>query len=162
MKLHAKQTDERSLSRLGEEASTLLIQRDYSGLVSRFGYALARDREPATALEADYLRATASPLEGKRKDTMVKVKYFEPNDAGLWGRIRRTITAFLVLEWRAGALFGASPTEAFFVKCDEETNTAESIDAGQVICEIGVAPVKPAEFVVFRLSQYSGGAALVE
>jgi uncharacterized protein len=87
---------------------------------------------------------------------------FEPNDAGLWGRMRRTITAFLVLEWRAGALFGASPAEAFYVKCDEETNSAESIDAGQVICEIGVAPVKPAEFVIFRLSQYSGGAALAE
>ena len=87
---------------------------------------------------------------------------FEPNDYELWGRIRRTVAAFLVLEWRAGALFGLSPDEAFYVKCDGENNTAESIDAGQVICEIGVAPVKPAEFVVFRLAQFSGGTALVE
>jgi phage tail sheath protein FI len=87
---------------------------------------------------------------------------FEPNDEALWARIRRSISAFLVMQWRAGALFGASPAEAFYVKCDGENNTAESIDAGQVICEIGVAPVKPAEFVIFRLSQFSGGASLTE
>jgi phage tail sheath protein FI len=86
---------------------------------------------------------------------------FEPNDEALWARIRRTISAFLVNEWRNGALFGQTPDEAFFVKCDGETNPAEGIDAGQVICEIGVAPVKPAEFVVFRLSQFSGGTSLV-
>jgi hypothetical protein len=86
---------------------------------------------------------------------------FEPNDRALWARIRRTISAFLVNEWRKGALFGATPDEAFYVKCDDETNPAEAIDAGQVLCEIGVAPVKPAEFVVFRLAQYSGGTALV-
>ncbi len=86
---------------------------------------------------------------------------FEPNDDALWARIRRTITAFLVNEWRSGALFGRTPDEAFFVKCDSETNPSEGIDAGQVVCEIGVAPVKPAEFVIFRLSQYSGGTSLV-
>ncbi|HWL34889.1 MAG TPA: phage tail sheath C-terminal domain-containing protein [Frankiaceae bacterium] len=87
---------------------------------------------------------------------------FEPNDEALWARIRRSISAFLVMQWRAGALFGSTPGEAFYVKCDGENNTAESIDAGQVICEIGVAPVKPAEFVIFRLSQFSGGASLTE
>ena len=87
---------------------------------------------------------------------------FEPNDANLWGRIRRTISAFLVNEWRSGALFGSSPQEAFFVKCDGENNTAESIDLGMVIVEIGVAPVKPAEFVIFRLSQFSGGTSIAE
>ena len=87
---------------------------------------------------------------------------FEPNDYGLWAKMRRTIAAFLVNEWRKGALFGLNPDEAFFVKCDEETNPAESIDAGMVVCEIGVAPVKPAEFVIFRLSQFSGGASLTE
>ncbi len=86
---------------------------------------------------------------------------FEPNDANLWAKIRRTIAAFLVNEWRKGALFGATPNEAFYVKCDGETNPAEGIDAGQVICEIGIAPVKPAEFVIFRLSQFSGGTSLV-
>ncbi len=87
---------------------------------------------------------------------------FEPNDENLWGRIRRTISAFLVNEWRSGALFGSSPQEAFFVKCDGENNTAESIDLGMVVVEIGVAPVKPAEFVIFRLSQFSGGTSIAE
>ena len=86
---------------------------------------------------------------------------FEPNDDALWARIRRTISAFLVNEWRRGALFGLTPDEAFYVKCDRETNPAEGIDTGQVVCEIGVAPVKPAEFVVFRLAQLSGGTSLV-
>ena len=86
---------------------------------------------------------------------------FEPNDDALWAKIRRTISAFLVNEWRKGALFGLTPDEAFYVKCDRETNPAEGIDAGQVVCEIGVAPVKPAEFVIFRLSQFSGGTSLV-
>ena len=86
---------------------------------------------------------------------------FEPNDQALWAKLRRTISAFLVNEWRKGALFGLTPDEAFYVKCDDETNPAEGIDAGEVVCEIGVAPVKPAEFVIFRLSQFSGGTSLV-
>lgn len=86
---------------------------------------------------------------------------FEPNDPALWARIRRTISAFLTNEWRKGALFGLTPEQAFFVKCDEETNPAEGIDAGQVVCQVGVAPVKPAEFVIFQLSQFSGGTSLV-
>ena len=86
---------------------------------------------------------------------------FEPNDDALWARIRRTISAFLVNEWRKGALFGLTPDEAFYVKCDRETNPAEAIDAGQVTCQVGVAPVKPAEFVVFQLAQFSGGTSLV-
>ncbi|CCH33765.1 phage tail sheath subtilisin-like domain-containing protein [Actinosynnema sp. NPDC047251] len=86
---------------------------------------------------------------------------FEPNDDALWARIRRTISSFLVTEWRKGALFGLTPDEAFYVKCDRETNPAESIDLGQVVCEVGIAPVKPAEFVIFRLAQISGGTSLV-
>ncbi len=86
---------------------------------------------------------------------------FEPNDDALWARIRRTIGAFLVNEWRKGALFGLTPDEAFYVRCDRETNPAEGIDAGQVICEVGVAPTKPAEFVIFRLAQFSGGTSIV-
>jgi hypothetical protein len=87
---------------------------------------------------------------------------FEPNDLDLWQRIRRTINAFLLRVWRDGALFGATPEQAFYVKCDAETNPPEVVDAGQVIVEIGICPVKPAEFVVFRLSQFSGGADLAE
>jgi hypothetical protein len=87
---------------------------------------------------------------------------FEPNDNALWAKMRRTIASFLTNEWRKGALFGLNPDQAFYVKCDEETNPPEIVDVGQVICEIGVAPVKPAEFVVFRLAQFSGGAAVSE
>ncbi|MFK0202749.1 phage tail sheath family protein [Streptomyces lavendulae] len=80
---------------------------------------------------------------------------FEPNDERLWSTIRRNISAFLTNEWRNGALFGTTPEEAFYVKCDAETNPPEVIESGQVICEIGVAPVKPAEFVIFRIAQES-------
>jgi len=83
---------------------------------------------------------------------------FEPNDYILWRNLTRDITAFLTLVWRDGALLGRTPQEAFFVKCDDETNPAEERDAGRVVCYIGIAPVKPAEFVVFKLSQSSGGA----
>lgn len=86
---------------------------------------------------------------------------FEPNDDSLHARIRRSVGAFLVGQWRGGALFGRVPEEAFYVKCDRETNPPESIDAGQVICEIGYAPVKPAEFVIFRLAQLSSGTSVV-
>jgi phage tail sheath protein FI len=87
---------------------------------------------------------------------------FEPNDFDLWERIKRDIRAFLTRVWRDGALFGATPDEAFYVKCDEELNTVEIRDAGQVIIEIGLAPVKPAEFVIFRISQWAGGGAVAE
>ncbi|MCJ7709891.1 MAG: phage tail sheath family protein [Chloroflexi bacterium] len=81
---------------------------------------------------------------------------FEPNDIRLWGRVKRTINAFLLRVWRDGALFGATPDQAFFVKCDAENNPPEVRDAGQLIVDIGIAPVKPAEFVVFRIAQFSG------
>jgi phage tail sheath protein FI len=80
---------------------------------------------------------------------------FEPNDFALWQRINRGVTAFLNMVWRSGALFGTTPGDAFFVKCDEETNPPEARDLGMVTVEIGIAPVKPAEFVIFRISQWS-------
>jgi len=85
---------------------------------------------------------------------------FEPNDRQLWKSIRRDIGAFLTRVWRDGALMGATAEQAFFVKCDEETNPPESIDAGMVVTIIGIAPVKPAEFVIFRISQHAGGAEI--
>jgi phage tail sheath protein FI len=81
---------------------------------------------------------------------------FEPNDNLLWKSIRRDINAFLTRVWRDGALMGRTPQEAFFVKCDEETNPPDVRDAGQVVTVIGVAPVKPAEFVIFKISQSAG------
>jgi phage tail sheath protein FI len=82
---------------------------------------------------------------------------FEPNDEKLWIQLRIAATNFLTRVWSDGALFGSTPAQAFYVKCDSETNPPEVIEAGQVICEIGIAPVKPAEIVIFRLSQFSGG-----
>jgi phage tail sheath protein FI len=84
---------------------------------------------------------------------------FEPNDQNLWAKVRRDVTAFLTGVWREGALFGATPEQAFFVKCDEELNPADVRDRGQLFIDVGLAPVKPAEFVVFRLSQWAGGGA---
>lgn len=78
---------------------------------------------------------------------------FEPNDERLWKAIRRDVGAFLRLLWKDGALMGRTPEEAFFVKCDYETNTQADIDAGRVVVEVGIAPVKPAEFIVFKISQ---------
>ena len=86
---------------------------------------------------------------------------FEPNDPDLWGRLTRTISAFLYRVWLDGALFGTTPQEAFYVRCDAETNPSEVIEAGSVVVEIGIAAVKPAEFVVFRLAQLPTGTSAV-
>jgi phage tail sheath protein FI len=80
---------------------------------------------------------------------------FEPNDPSLWGKVRRDVGAFLTTVWSSGALFGVSPGQAFYVKCDAETNPPESREMGRLVIEIGIAPVKPAEFVIFRISQWS-------
>lgn len=82
---------------------------------------------------------------------------FEPNGPELWARVRRDVGAFLTSTWRNGMLSGTSPDQAFFVKCDEELNPPDVRDRGQLFVEIGLAPTKPAEFVVFRLSQWSNG-----
>ncbi|ABM07200.1 phage tail sheath protein FI [Pseudarthrobacter sp. PvP004] len=87
---------------------------------------------------------------------------FEPNDHTLWKSIRRDIGAFLTNVWRDGALLGTTPQQAFFVKCDEETNPPEVRDAGQVVTLIGIAPVKPAEFVIFKLMQSADNTSETE
>jgi phage tail sheath protein FI len=84
---------------------------------------------------------------------------FEPNAADLWSKIRRNVGAFLNSVWATGALLGATPEQAFFVRCDETTNRPEVSEQGQVVIDIGVAIVRPAEFVVFRLSQWAGPAS---
>jgi len=78
---------------------------------------------------------------------------FEPNYEVTWSAIRTAISAFLRTVWLNGALMGTTPDEAFFVKCDRTTMTQDDIDNGRLICLIGIAPVKPAEFVIFRISQ---------
>ncbi|HEY3736504.1 MAG TPA: phage tail sheath subtilisin-like domain-containing protein [Jatrophihabitans sp.] len=84
---------------------------------------------------------------------------FEPNDVDLWEGVKRTLSGFLRGLWSAGALVGASPEQAFYVKCDAETNPPESIDEGKLVVEVGISPVKPAEFVIFRISQQKQTAA---
>lgn len=84
---------------------------------------------------------------------------FEPNTPDLWQKITRNVSAFLTNVWRSGALFGTTPQEAFYVKCDAETNPPELREIGQVVTEIGVAIVRPAEFVIFRISQVTPPAS---
>ncbi|MDQ0373836.1 phage tail sheath family protein [Cellulomonas humilata] len=85
---------------------------------------------------------------------------FQNNDPILWNMIRRDVGSFLERLYRQGALMGRTPAEAFFVKCDDETNPRSEIDAGVVTTYVGLAPVKPAEFIVFKVSQYQGGASV--
>ncbi len=87
---------------------------------------------------------------------------FEPNDQRLWARVKQTIVDFLTRVWKDGALMGTTVDEAFFVKCDETTMTPDDIDNGRLIVLIGVAPVKPAEFVIFRIAQWRSGSEIME
>jgi phage tail sheath protein FI len=87
---------------------------------------------------------------------------FEPNDSDLWARVKRTVGSFLHGLWMQGALVGQTPDQAFFVLCDESNNPASSVDEGKLIVDVGIAPVKPAEFVIFRISQWQGGANTAE
>jgi phage tail sheath protein FI len=84
---------------------------------------------------------------------------FEPNGERLWASIRTTIESFLFNEWKQGALMGTTPEEAFFVRCDRSTMTQQDFDQGRLICEIGVAALKPAEFVIFRIGQKTADAS---
>jgi phage tail sheath protein FI len=77
----------------------------------------------------------------------------------LWEGVKRTLNAFLRGLWTEGALVGTTPDQAFYVKCDADTNPPESVDAGKLIVEVGLAPVKPAEFVIFRIAQQKQTAA---
>jgi phage tail sheath protein FI len=87
---------------------------------------------------------------------------FEPNAEPLWERVRRVVSSFLTAVWRDGALMGRTPEEAYFVKADRTTMTQSDIDNGRLIIQVGIAPVKPAEFVIFRIGQWAGGSELAE
>ncbi len=80
---------------------------------------------------------------------------FEPNGELLWANIRRTIGDFMLNEWQSGALLGEKPEKAFFVKCDRSTMSQNDIDNGRLVCLIGLAPLRPAEFVIFRIGQWT-------
>jgi Bacteriophage tail sheath protein len=87
---------------------------------------------------------------------------FEPNNEKLWARVKQSVTQFLTRVWKDGALMGLTPEEGFFVKCDRTTMTQDDIDNGRLIVMIGVAPVKPAEFVIFRIAQWASGSEVTE
>ncbi len=86
---------------------------------------------------------------------------FEPNNESLWLKVRLTIESFLLETWRTGALMGRKPEEAYFVRCDRSTMTQSDLDNGRLVVLIGVAPTKPAEFVIFRIGQWTADASIV-
>ena len=83
---------------------------------------------------------------------------FEPNGEKLWATVRQTIENFLFNEWKSGALQGDKPDKAYFVKCDRTTMAQDDLDSGRLVCLIGVAPLRPAEFVIFRIGQWTADA----
>jgi hypothetical protein len=83
---------------------------------------------------------------------------FEPNGVQLWEQVRRSVNDFLFNEWKIGALQGSKPEQAFYVRCDRTTMTQDDIDNGRLVIEIGVAPLRPAEFVIFRIGQWTADA----
>jgi uncharacterized protein len=91
-------------------------------------------------------------------DRSMQYAVFEPNNERLWAGIRQSVEDFLYVQWLAGALLGSKPEEAFFVRCDRTTMTQNDLDNGRLICLIGVAPTKPAEFVIFRIGQFTADA----
>jgi phage tail sheath protein FI len=86
---------------------------------------------------------------------------FEPNSIPLWAKITRNVSDFLYNEWRAGGLFGKTPAEAYYVRCDESTNPPSVRELGQVVTEVGVSIVKPAEFVIFNIFQFTNGSSAI-
>jgi hypothetical protein len=88
-------------------------------------------------------------------DAGTKWAVFEDNGPALWSAIRSTVEDFLFAAWRSGALSGTKPDEAYFVRCDASTMTSADLDNGRLVCEIGIAPVRPAEFVIFRIGQWT-------
>lgn len=83
---------------------------------------------------------------------------FEPNGEALWAKVRRAVDDFLLNEWRSGALQGDKPDKAFFVRCDRSTMDQNDLDNGRLVCLVGVAPLRPAEFVIFRIGQWTADA----
>ncbi len=115
----------------------------------------ARTRAPQSG---EYRYINVRRLTNMIKESIAegtKWMVFEPNDSTLWGQCRRDVGAFLTNVWRDGGLLGQTPEEAFFVKCDAETNPPEVRNEGQVVAVIGISIVRPAEFVIFKLMQSS-------
>jgi len=118
------------------------------------GYRLWGARTATSNNEFKYvnIRRYLAYLE-RSVDEGTQVFVFESNGDALWANVRRTVASFLDNEWRSSRLMGLTPEEAFFVRCDRSTMTQNDIDNGRLICEIGVALFRPAEFVIFRIGQ---------
>jgi phage tail sheath protein FI len=131
------------------------VIRTFGGTVTVWGArtladdATAQFRYVSTRRFFDFLRE--SIIDGTRWVV------FEPNSSSLWKRIIRNVSDFLLEQWRAGALFGDTPAQAFYVRCDATTNPPDVRALGHVVTEVGVAIVQPAEFVIFRIEQLTGG-----
>jgi phage tail sheath protein FI len=149
---------------VGLMADTTDVQQDFLNpigvnVIRSFpasGLVIWGSRTLATRSDPEYryipVRRTAIYLEQSIYNG-IQFAVFEPNDEPLWGSLRLNIGAFMMLQFRAGAFQGRSPSEAFFVQCDNKTTTQADIDAGVVNILVGFAPLKPAEFVVLKLSQ---------
>ena len=129
--------------------------RTFSGRGNRvYGGRLATsDREVVYVSDRRYLNYLKRSI-----DVSMQWAVFEPNGPRLWANVRDAVSSFLYTEWRNGALLGANPEQAFFVRCDRSTMTQADLDNGRMICEVGVAIIKPAEFVIFRVGQKTADA----
>jgi uncharacterized protein len=135
--------------------------RSFSGTIKVYGArTLASSTKPGTGNEEWQYVSVRRLVNYLRRSIDVGMQWvvFEPNAEDLWSKIRRNVGGFLNGEWAAGALVGATPEQAFYVICDETTNPPEIRAHGQVVTEIGVAVVRPAEFVIFRITQWAGAA----
>mgnify|MGYP000261668844 CR=1 FL=1 len=130
--------------------------RVFNGAVKVWGARTLADEETSSQFRYISTRRFFNFLR-ESIDQGTQFAVFEPNTPNLWQGITQTASGFLLNQWRDGALFGSNPEQAFFVKCDKDTNPDDVRKLGQVVTEIGVAIVKPAEFVIFRIQQLSGG-----
>ncbi|MEA2441523.1 MAG: uncharacterized protein QOH76_2947 [Thermoleophilaceae bacterium] len=134
------------------EAAALVARRVNPVRGTRLWSAVTLDPDP----EWKYVNVRRLLIYLERSiDKGTKWAVFEPNGEPLWAAVRAAVGDFLTKEWRAGTLKGARPEEAFFVRCDRTTMTQDDLDNGRLVCLIGVAPLKPAEFVIVRIGQWT-------
>lgn len=113
----------------------------------------------ATHFEWKYVSVRRFLLDlNQSLDERIRFAVFEPNDEPLWRKAAATVSDLLMREWERGALQGARPEQAFFVRCDRSTMTQDGLDNGRLVMVVGVAPLRPAEFVVIRLSTLTSSA----
>jgi uncharacterized protein len=141
---------ERALS--DAEVASLLERRVNPLRGGRLGSSVTQDPDP----EWKYVSVRRLMIYLEHSiDRATRWVVFEPNGEALWARVREVVTDLLLEVWRGGELTGAKPEEAFFVRCDRTTMTQDDLDSGRLVCLVGFAPVKPAEFVIFRIGQWT-------